>query len=67
MLETIKKKYPLFDPQKYDESKLRKQVLYMLGDSKFIGELFERYSINIFDFFKFLYRTEPSIFSGMFI
>lgn len=67
ILAFINVKYPMLDPRKYDESKLRKQILYMLNDSKFICGLLDKYSMDIFDFFKFLYRLDSSVFSGMFI
>lgn len=67
ILAFINVKYPMLDPRKYDESKLRKQILYMLNDSKFICDLLQKYSMDIFDFFKFLYRLDSSVFSGMFI
>ena len=67
ILAFINVKYPMLDPRKYDESKLRKQILYMLNDSKFVCDLLETYSMDIFDLFKFLYRLDSSVFSGMFI
>jgi hypothetical protein len=39
----------------------------MLSDSRFMAGLLERYDMNVFDFFKLMFRLDPELFRGAFI
>ena len=67
ILKYIRDKFPGFDPGRGRESALRNSVIAMLKDSDFMQRLLERYSLSIFDFFKFLFRMDSSIYKGSFI
>ena len=43
---------------------MRNAVIKLLSDSKYIEELLEWYGMTIFDFFKFLFRIDSSIYKG---
>lgn len=67
ILTYVRMSHPEFDPKAGDESRLRKAILSLLDDSKFVSGLMDRYGMTVFDFFKFLFRMEPSVFKGAFI
>lgn len=67
ILAYIQQKFPEFRPGQGKESALRNSVLAMLKDSAFMTALLERYSLNVFEFFKFLFRMDSSIYRGSFI
>lgn len=37
---------------------MRKTIIEILNDTKFMTEVLERYNMNIYDFFKFLFRYD---------
>jgi len=45
---------------------MRKTIIEILNDVKFMTELLDRYGMNIYDFFKFLFRYDMNIFKGLF-
>lgn len=67
ILAYIQAKFPDFRPGRGKESALKNAVLAMLKDSAFMSALLERYSLNVFEFFKFLFRMDSSIYRGSFI
>lgn len=67
ILAYIQAKFPDFRPGRGKESALKNAVLAMLKDSAFMSALLERYSMNVFEFFKFLFRMDSSIYRGSFI
>lgn len=67
MCAFIKERYPSFDLEQSDDQIIKKTITVMLNDQKFMCQFLEYYNINIFDFFKFLFRLEPSIFKSPFI
>lgn len=67
ILEYIRSGHSEYDPKAGDELKLKKAIIGLLDDSPFMTGLLARYNMTIFEFFKFLYRMEPSVFRGAFI
>lgn len=67
IISLIQEKYPAFANKKSDDQVLRKAIIYILNDSEFMEEILDRYSMNVYEFFKFLYRTEPTLFKGQFV
>lgn len=67
ILEYVRMAHPEYNPKAGDDSALRKAILSILSDSRFMSRLLDRYGMTIFDFFKFLFRIEPSVFKGTFI
>lgn len=67
IISLIQEKYPAFANKKSDDQVLRKTIIYILNDSEFMEEILDRYSMNVYEFFKFLYRTEPTLFKGQFV
>lgn len=66
IVEYIQQKYPLFNVDKQNDTVMRKTIIEMLNDVKFMTNLLERYGLNIYDFFKFLFRYDVNIFKGLF-
>lgn len=64
---SIQEKYPMFKDIDTDDTMMRKTIIDMLNDSKFMVKLLKYYNMTIFDFIKFLYRQEPSLFKGQFV
>lgn len=46
---------------------MRNVIIKFLADSKFMEGLLKKYSMTIFDFFKFLFRMDSSIYKGNFV
>lgn len=62
----IQCKYPTFDFENSSDTVMRKTIIEILNDTKFMTEVLERYNMNIYDFFKFLFRYDQNIFKGLF-
>lgn len=62
----IQKKYPMFNVEQQNDTVMRKTIIEMLNDVKFMTCLLDRYGMNIYDFFKFLFRYDMNIFKGLF-
>ena len=62
----IQCKYPTFDFENSNDIVMRKTIIEILNDTKFITEVLDRYNMNIYDFFKFLFRYDQNIFKGLF-
>ena len=62
----IQCKYPTFDFENSNDIVMRKTIIQILNDTKFITEVLDRYNMNIYDFFKFLFRYDQNIFKGLF-
>ena len=62
----IQRKYPTFDFDNSSDTIMRKTIIEILNDTKFMTEVLERYNMNIYDFFKFLFRYDQDIFKGLF-
>ena len=56
-----------FEPSLHDDSKLKKAIIDILNDIPLMEKTLGRYNMTVLDFFKYLYRTEPLIFRGLFI
>ena len=67
IIEYIQQKYPMFKDVESDDTMTRKTIIDMLNDSKFMTKLLSYYNMTIFDFIKFLFRQESSLFKGQFI
>lgn len=67
MLETIKTKFPKYADSTLSDNDMRKIVIDMLSDENFINGLLARYKMRIQDFFRFMFRHDPTIFKGSFL
>lgn len=67
IIEFIAHRFPEFEPGKADEQRLRKAVIDMLSDDDFVSRLLSRFGFSVYDFFRFLYRSDSSIFHGVFL
>lgn len=67
IIEYIQQKYTMFKDINVDDTIMRKTIIDMLNDSKFMVKLLKYYNMTIFDFIKFLFRQEPSLFKGQFV
>ena len=56
-----------FEPSLHDDSKLKKAIIDIRNDIPLMEKTLGRYNMTVLDFFKYLYRTEPLIFRGLFI
>lgn len=63
----IQEKFPLFRSDDANDAILRKTIIEILNDVRFMTKLLEYYNMTIFDFFKYLYRQESSLFKGQFL
>lgn len=63
----IQEKFPLFRSDDANDAILRKTIIEILNDVRFMNKLLEYYNMTIFDFFKYLYRQESSLFKGQFL
>lgn len=64
---SITKHYPELLNKNANEQTKRKIVIEILNDVEFMGDILEKYNMEITDFFKFLFRLCPSIFKGFFV
>lgn len=46
---------------------MRKLILKMLEDEKMINDILDKYNMIIYDFFKYLFRMDQSLFKTYFI
>lgn len=67
IIKYIQQKYTMFKDVDVDDTMMRKTIIDMLNDSKFMVKLLKYYNMTIFDFIKFLFRQEPSLFKGQFV
>ena len=67
ILQYLKSYYPLFMKDPSDFQTQKKQILDMLQNATFMDQLLSYYDINIYEFFKFLFRLEPDLFKGSFL
>ena len=67
ILNYLKARYPLFMKDPSDLQCQKKQILDMLQNAHFMDELLSYYDIDIYEFFKFLFRLEPDLFKGSFL
>lgn len=67
ILEYLKEHYPLFMKDPLDFQTQKKQILDMLQNAQFMEDLLNYYDMNIYEFFKFLFRLEPDLFKGSFL
>ena len=67
ILEYLKKFYPVFMRDPLDFQTQKKQILDMLQNAQFMEDLLSYYDIDIYEFFKFLFRIEPDLFRGSFL
>lgn len=67
MIQYIQASFPNFKSIDANDMIVRKTIIDMLNDSKFMNKFLKYYNIDIFEFFKFLYRVEPSVFKGLFL
>lgn len=67
ILKYLKDHYPLFMKDSLDLQTQKKQILDMLQNAKFMEEILSYYDMNVYEFFKFLFRLEPDIFKGSFL
>ena len=66
ILTAIQSKYPYiaFD---IDEAVVKKQIIQLVNDSKFIEMLFERFDMNIYDLFTLFSKYFGGLFKGSFL
>lgn len=67
ILQYIRRRFPEYVPNSENQFAARHVVLDMLSDSRFMSGLLERYDMNVFDFFKLMFRLDPELFRGAFI
>lgn len=67
ILDYLKVHYPLFMKNPLDFQTQKKQILEMLQNAQFMDDLLNYYDMNIYEFFKFLFRLEPDLFRGSFL
>lgn len=65
-MAAIIKSYPRMSTANTD-SVIKKALIEMLNNEKFVSEILEFYNINIFDLFKILHKIYASIFKGTFL
>ena len=66
ILKEIQKKYPELSDKNTDGA-IKKSILKLLDDDKFVEQLLEYYNLSVFDLFKLLYKMFSSVFKGMYL
>ena len=66
ILERIQSKYPQLTNDQ-DEQELKKYIVLLINDKKFVEDLFAWYSIDEFDLIKLLYQYFGNVFKGPFL
>ena len=66
IVERIQSKYPQLTNDQ-DEQELKKYIVLLINDKKFVEDLFAWYSIDEFDLIKLLYQYFGNVFKGPFL
>ena len=66
IINRITLRYPDFNQQNKD-TQLKKIFLQLLDDEEFILNTLDYYNINIYDFFKIIYKNYSALFNTLFI
>ena len=66
IISRITSRYPDFNQQNKD-TQLKKIFLQLLDDEEFILDTLDYYNIDIYDFFKIIYKNYSTLFNTLFI
>lgn len=67
IIASIQRKYPEFMKVGVSDTDLKRIIIDIIEDKKFVNALLEFFNINIQEFFKFIFRCDTSIFKGPFL
>lgn len=67
LIQAIQQKYPAFMDDSTEDSDMKKIIIQLIQDKKFVMDILDTFNMNIQEFFKFIFRSNLAIFKGPYL
>ena len=67
MIKEIHEKFPAFAARELTDAQARSEMLNVINDSKFMKQFLTKYDIDVFYFFRLMYRFYSHLFNATFV